>query len=167
MTPNEVCANEGGITAVLFDFGGVLMRTVDPRPRRDLERRFGLELFAVDRLVFEHPQWDQAQLGHIGSDEVWSDIGGHLGLQRDGLEEFRERFWAGDQLDRELDRSLETLLALKGEPWLAYPDGAWDERVRQRALRAGYSLLLSIDGATGPSLAGQVNRSIWPPEARR
>ena len=31
-----------GIKAILFDYGGVLMRTVDPRPRRELDGRLGL-----------------------------------------------------------------------------------------------------------------------------
>ena len=91
-----------GIKAVLFDYGGVIMRTVDPRPRRELERMFGLELFGADRLVFGHPLWDEAQLGRISSDDVWADLGRQLELDSDGLAEFRERFWDGDRLDAEL-----------------------------------------------------------------
>jgi HAD superfamily hydrolase (TIGR01509 family) len=97
MTTNRV-----GINAVLFDYGGVLMRTVDPRPRRELDRRFGLEPYGVDRLVFGHSLWDQAQLGIINSDAIWADIGRQLGLDPDGLRSFRELFWAGDRLDTEL-----------------------------------------------------------------
>ena len=94
--------NASGIKAVLFDYGGVIMRTVDPRPRRELERMFGLELFGADRLVFGHPLWDEAQLGRISSDDVWADLGRQLELDSDGLAEFRERFWDGDRLDAEL-----------------------------------------------------------------
>lgn len=84
-----------------------------------------------------------------------------------GEEHHDLRLLPDDHLDRELEHSLETVLGLNGRPFLAYPDGSWDERVRRRAIRAGYSLLFSIDGATGPNRANQVNRTIWPLEARR
>ena len=32
---------ESEIRALVIDYGGVLMRTVDPRPRRELEQQFG------------------------------------------------------------------------------------------------------------------------------
>lgn len=90
------------IKAAIFDFGGVLMRTVDPTPRRTLERRYGLGPGEVDRLVFEHPLWDEAQLGHIASVTFWVDVGRKLGLCPQELETFQRQFWAGDRLDERL-----------------------------------------------------------------
>jgi hypothetical protein len=40
------------IRALIFDVGGVLMRTVNPVPRRELEQRFGLPPGGVSKLVF-------------------------------------------------------------------------------------------------------------------
>lgn len=90
------------IHAVLFDFGGVLMRTVSPVPRRQMERRFGLPADSVEDLIFGDPRWDQAQLGRVSSAEFWTTIGNALGLSAAQLAEFRQAFWAGDQLDDQL-----------------------------------------------------------------
>ena len=90
------------IRAIIFDVGGVLMRTVNPVPRRELEQRFGLPAGGVSKLVFGNPLWDEAQLGRISSAEFWADVGQRLGLNAGALAEFRQTFWAGDRLDEEL-----------------------------------------------------------------
>jgi len=90
------------IRALIFDYGGVLMRTVNPLPRRQLEEQFNLPPGGVDRLVFESPLWDQAQLGHVSGADFWADVGQRLELSADELSKFRHIFWAGDRLDEEL-----------------------------------------------------------------
>ena len=90
------------IQAVVFDYGGVLTRTVNPVPRRELERRFELELGGAYKAVFESPLWNEVQLGRISSTEFWADVGQRLGLSTEELVEFRQAFWAGDRLDEEL-----------------------------------------------------------------
>lgn len=97
------------IKAVIFDYGGVLMRTVDPRPRRELEHELGLERFGTDRLVFGHPLWDHAQLGEVASERFWGAVAERLGVDAEGLDAFRQRFWAGDRLDRNLVALIEGL----------------------------------------------------------
>ena len=83
------------IKAVIFDFGGVLMRTVNPLPRHELEQRFGQPLF-------ESSLWDDVRLGHISDAEFWADVGRRLGLDTEATAEFRRAFRAGDRLDEEL-----------------------------------------------------------------
>ena len=90
------------IRAIIFDYGGVLMRTVTPLPRRELEQRFGLPPDGANKLVSEGPLLDEVQLGHISSAEFWADVGQRLGLNAEELAEFRQAFWAGDRLDEEL-----------------------------------------------------------------
>ncbi|NLE99596.1 MAG: HAD family phosphatase [Anaerolineales bacterium] len=90
------------IRGLIFDSGGVLIRTVTPTPRRDLERRYGLPEGGVDALVFDHALWQEAQLGHITSAEFWERIGQELGLGAGETAEFRQAFWSGDRLDSEL-----------------------------------------------------------------
>jgi HAD superfamily hydrolase (TIGR01509 family) len=88
--------------ALIFDYGGVLMRTVDPTARRKLERQFTLDRGQAEELVFGSPRWDDVQLGRIGSQTFWADVGERLDLDAQGLEVFRRGFWAGDRLDEEL-----------------------------------------------------------------
>ncbi len=83
------------IRAFIFDYGGVLMRTVNPVPRRELEQQFGLPLF-------ESPLWDDVRLGRISNAEFWADVGRRLGLDTEATAEFRHAFRAGDRLDEEL-----------------------------------------------------------------
>jgi epoxide hydrolase-like predicted phosphatase len=90
------------IRAIIFDFGGVLMRTVNPVSRHDLEQRFGMPPGGASKLVFGSPLWDEAQLGRISSAEFWADVSQRLGLNTEELAEFRQAFWAGDRLDEEL-----------------------------------------------------------------
>jgi putative hydrolase of the HAD superfamily len=90
------------IKAVIFDFGGVLMRTVNPLPRRELEHRFGLPPGGADKLVFESPRRDDVRLGRISNAAIWDDVGRRLELDAESLAEFRQTFWAGSRLDEEL-----------------------------------------------------------------
>jgi epoxide hydrolase-like predicted phosphatase len=90
------------IQAVIFDYGGVLMRTVTPLPRHELAHRFGLPPGSAEKLVFEGSLLDEVQLGRISDAEFWADVGQRLGLNAEELAEFRQAFWAGDRLDEEL-----------------------------------------------------------------
>lgn len=100
---------DSGIRALIFDYGGVLMRTADPTPRRELEQTLDLAPGETLRLVFENPCWDDAQIGQIDSDTFWAGVGRELGLSADELATFRTRFWAGDRLDDELVALIRTL----------------------------------------------------------
>ncbi len=90
------------IRAVIFDYGGVLMRTADPTARRELEQQFGMQPGDVYKVVFGNPLWDEALLGHVSTTSFWADVGRQLELNDSELVEFRRVFWSGDRLDEEL-----------------------------------------------------------------
>jgi len=90
------------IRAVIFDWGGVLMRTVDASPRLAWDARLGLAPGSVNRLVFESPAWRRTQLGQMRDGDFWVNLGARLNLSPDALTEFRRDFWAGDRLDGDL-----------------------------------------------------------------
>jgi epoxide hydrolase-like predicted phosphatase len=90
------------LKAVIFDWGGVLMRTVDPSGRRKWERRLELPLYAVDRVVHGSRSWKQAQSGIISDAEYWADVADQLGLDETTLAEFRHDYFSGDRLDEEM-----------------------------------------------------------------
>lgn len=90
------------IRAVFFDIGGVLLRTVDPEPRRQWERRLGLEPGRLARVVFDNPVALQATLGNATDSDVWQEVGRSLNLSKRQLMELREDFFAGDQWDEDL-----------------------------------------------------------------
>jgi len=90
------------IKSVIFDLGGVLIRTHNQSGRRKWERRLGLEPGQVARLVFESDIGRRAQLGQASPEEVWTWVGAHLGLSNEELAAFRRDFWAGDRVDHSL-----------------------------------------------------------------
>lgn len=90
------------IKAVIFDVGGVLVRTHDHSHRRRWERRLGLDEGESEAIVFGGEMGNRAQSGGITEEALWEWIGRRLNLQGETLRAFRRDFWAGDVLDEKL-----------------------------------------------------------------
>lgn len=90
------------IKAVIFDVGGVLVRTVDPSPRAALERRLGLSPGEAETIVFNSTMGTAAQLGQITSADLWQWVASHLALDDHALVQFQQDFFGGDRLDTAL-----------------------------------------------------------------
>jgi glucose-1-phosphatase len=99
------------IKALIFDIGGVIIRTEDPRPRAALEQQLGLAPGEAEYLVYNSEQGLQAQLGAIRSADHWAGIGKRFGLTAAGLADFRNAFWGGDRVDHDLLALIRTLHA--------------------------------------------------------
>lgn len=84
---------------VLFDIGGVILRTDNPGPRTRLAQRFGMDRDAIDRLVFGNPVAQAAEIGQADEPAVWEHVRAALGLDGPGLQAFITEFWAGDSFD--------------------------------------------------------------------
>jgi epoxide hydrolase-like predicted phosphatase len=95
--------------AVIFDWGGVLMRTVDPSPRLNWDRRLGLTPGSVERVVHGIQAWQQVQRGELSLDAYWQQVGQALGLEPDDLAQLRQDFYRGDHLDSALTGLIERL----------------------------------------------------------
>jgi epoxide hydrolase-like predicted phosphatase len=87
------------ISAVIFDVGGVLVRTEDHSRRRTIEQRLGLQSGEAEELVFNGEMGVSAQLGQITTGQLWAWLKNHLQLDDAGLIEFRREFYGGDRLD--------------------------------------------------------------------
>lgn len=90
------------IKAVIFDVGGVLVRTEDRMPRRKLEERLGLAPGEAERIVYNSERGRAAQRGEITAAELWHSVQAHFGFDADELQSFRSQFWGGDRLDQSL-----------------------------------------------------------------
>ena len=97
--------------AVIFDWGGVLMRTEDRRPRLAWDRRLGFQPGTVESAVHGIAAWEKAQLGQTEVGAYWQAVGDGLGLDAAQLQELRRSFYSGDRLDRELVRLIGGLRA--------------------------------------------------------
>jgi glucose-1-phosphatase len=90
------------IRALLWDVGGVLLRTEDPAPRRSWERRLGQPAGRLADVVFGCPAALRATIGEATEDEVWREAAGILGVPRTEIDQFKIDFFAGDVWDQDL-----------------------------------------------------------------
>lgn len=97
------------IRAVIWDIGGVLVRTEDWQPRNQLAEELGLERSELNDLVFGKEAGKKAQLGEISPEQLWAYIGGVLKLDELQLDRFKRQFFAGDQVDQRLVDVIRTL----------------------------------------------------------
>jgi epoxide hydrolase-like predicted phosphatase len=112
------------IRAVVFDVGGVLLRTEDPAPRRALEQRLGLPAGALADLVFNNPVSLAASVGKATPREIWEYVGRKLGLGPESLEEVQREFWAGDRWDQAL---IGFIKGLRPQKRTAVLSNAWSD----------------------------------------
>ena len=112
------------IKAVIFDFGGVLMRTEDRKPRSRLAARLGMTYDDLNYLVFDSPSAIQAMRGEITANEHWREVQRRLGLTEAEIEQVQAEFWAGDVLDQSL---VNLLRALRSKYETVLLSNAWDD----------------------------------------
>lgn len=88
--------------AIIFDFGGVLMRTEDKEPRMRLARSLGRSYAQLEEIVFNGPTGLPAALGELSAEQHWSSVAKTLEITETQIPSFQEAFWGGDRLDTQL-----------------------------------------------------------------
>lgn len=112
------------IEAVIFDFGGVLVRMVDDRPRKKLAEELGVPLSRLDDLVFFSKSAQEASVGNITVSEHWNIVGDALGIQREDMPAFLERYWSADDVNWKL---LDEISQLRQNYKIGLLSNAWDD----------------------------------------
>jgi putative hydrolase of the HAD superfamily len=97
------------IQAVIFDIGGVLVRTEDWSGRRKWEQARGLEEWALSTLVFDCEAALLASTGRGTDEAIWQQVAAQLHLTPEQAAALRSDFWAGDRRNEELCRFLHAL----------------------------------------------------------
>ncbi len=85
--------------AVIFDYGGVLVKTMDYTPRHLWDDRLNLPRGSVERVAHGSESWRQAQTGQLGLADYWKDVARQLGLDETDAAQFARDFYSGDQPD--------------------------------------------------------------------
>lgn len=111
------------ITTVIFDLGGVLVRTEDMVPRKELAEQYGMDYWELSDLVYRTESSKKATVGEITAEEHWANLQAELGLDDQQLQRFEEEFWGGDALDEEL---IDFIQGLKVDYTTALLSNAWD-----------------------------------------
>lgn len=97
------------IKAVIWDIGGVIMRTEDFNPRDQLAAELGVTREYLNDLVFGGEQGTRAQTGELTQKEIWDYARSELDLDSGEYPNLRERFFAGDVLDMDLVNFIRSL----------------------------------------------------------
>lgn len=90
------------ITAVLWDLGGVILRTENTSHREKWEQRFDLEPWGLEKLVFGNEISRKASAGAATIKDIWDYVQNQLGLLNEEMDDFKRDFFTGDEIDQEL-----------------------------------------------------------------
>ena len=112
------------VPTIIFDFGGVLLRTEDRSPRERLAAHFGMTYEDLEAVVFGSKTAVQASVGRLSADEHWQAVARQLGWPEEELPALQRAFWGGDELD---ERLIDFLRSLRGTWRTALLSNAWDD----------------------------------------
>lgn len=111
------------IRAILFDLGGVIVRTENRLPREQLAERVGLTYAELSHLVFDSETAVQATLGKMTTARHWEAIRQRLNLSAAEFPRVPEDFWGGDTVDYQL---VDFIRSLRPRYQTALLSNAWD-----------------------------------------
>jgi epoxide hydrolase-like predicted phosphatase len=87
------------IRAVIFDFGGVIVRTEDQSWRLRWAERLAVPPEVLSTTVFDSEAAAAATIGRIPAEAVWAHVAAAFNLEADALAQLRVDFFAGDRRD--------------------------------------------------------------------
>lgn len=128
------------IKAVIFDMGGVIIRSEDQSPRDRLAESLGITHQELIRQVFGSETASLATVGRISEAEHWQSVADHFGLDAQGLADFQKEFWAGDRADRSLLKFIDDL---RPQYQTALLSNAWGGA--RKAVTESYNALYPFD----------------------
>jgi len=112
------------IQAVIFDFGGVLVRMVNDEPRLMLAEKLGVPLTRLDNLIFFSDSSLKASKGEIKVKQHWDAVGDALGIPPEDMPDFLEQYWSADDVNWEL---LDFIKNLRPSYKVGLLSNAWDD----------------------------------------
>lgn len=90
------------IKAVIFDMGGVILRTVDPGKREAMAARLGINRRELEKVLFQSPTSIQSEIGALSVEEHWNSVLAQFQVPPDSYMQLSTEFFAGDEIDQEL-----------------------------------------------------------------
>ena len=97
------------LKAIIFDVGGVLIRTQSRAGREKWAAKFGMDSWDFENFVFRGESGHQAELGQKSFEAHWQWLGRHFGLDETSLAEMRRDFFSGDTMNTALVEQIKRL----------------------------------------------------------
>jgi epoxide hydrolase-like predicted phosphatase len=110
------------ISAIIFDMGGVLLRTVSSIPREEMALRFNTNRSELENFVFHSDSSVLSELGEIEDTEHWKRVLMHFNQPTDDPLNAYYEYFSGDRMDGDL---LEYISVLRREYRVGLLSNAW------------------------------------------
>ncbi len=110
--------------AIIFDLGGVLLRTTDFAPRERLAARLGMNRYELEEFIFGGESGERAQRGEISVHEHWENLRRQINYSPAEFKALLDEFFAADELDNPL---IEYVRKLHQSYKTALLSNAWDD----------------------------------------
>lgn len=111
------------IKAVIFDMGGVLLRTVDPAPREAIAKRFGVTRAELEDFIFNSETSIRSEIGQLSDVDHWHTVMRHFGQPVDDYLTLYDEYFSGDAIDQDM---LAFAASLKPKHKVALLSNAWE-----------------------------------------
>jgi epoxide hydrolase-like predicted phosphatase len=90
------------IRAIIFDLGGVLLRTSDFEPRERLAAGLHMNRCQLEQFIFGGVSGDQAQRGEITVQQHWENLRQQINYSPEDFEALVKDFFSYDEIDESL-----------------------------------------------------------------
>ena len=110
------------IHAVIFDMGGVLLKTTNSQPREAIAERFGVTRVELEAFIFMSETALRSEVGELTDKEHWKTVLRHFNQPLDDYLKVYGEFFSGDTIDHKL---LAFAVSLKPDYRLGLLSNAW------------------------------------------
>ena len=128
------------IEGVIFDMGGVLLRTVNPLPRKEMAERFGTNRKELENAVFLSESSLRSEVGKMSAEDHWKTVLHQFGQKNLNPTRAYDEFFSGDALDDEL---LDFIKGLRKRYKFGLLSNAWVDA--RHVVEKAYSFLDAFD----------------------
>ena len=110
------------INAVIFDMGGVLLRTMNSQPRETIAERFGVTRAELEAFIFMSDTSLRSEVGELSDKEHWEIVLHHFNQPVGDHLKVYDEYFSGDAIDKEL---MAFAVSLKPDYQLGLLSNAW------------------------------------------
>jgi len=111
------------IKSVVFDMGGVLLRTADASSREAIAKRFGTTRRELEVFIFNSESSIQTEIGKKTNVEHWHTVMRHYGQPEGEYISLYDEYFAGDAIDQRL---VDYAASLKPAYQIGLLSNAWE-----------------------------------------
>lgn len=110
------------INTVIFDMGGVLLRTMNSQPRETIAERFGVTRAELEAFIFMSDTSLRSEVGELSDKEHWETVLHHFNQPVGDHLKVYDEYFSGDAIDKEL---MAFAVSLKPDYQLGLLSNAW------------------------------------------